>query len=215
MTTFQEPANTQDGISPPPLHQGAEPFFLQRAQALRIMFVTNAGKYGGAEKHLVQLLHTFVGSRIELLILCLSEDLYAEHLGSTENLRVDVIHCKTKPDSFLDWYRLFREYRPDVAVFVRASLWCYRWYVPIAACIAGVPRRISIANVGGNAEAIQHGVHGLVVEPGSVDQVAAAISFLGLHPQERAGMSKLARERVREGFDVDVQMAKINRVILN
>jgi glycosyltransferase involved in cell wall biosynthesis len=111
------------------------------------MFVTNTGEYGGAEKHLVQLLHTFADSRIELLILCLSEDLYTEHLGRTENLRVDVIHCKTKPDSFLDWYRLFREYRPDVAVFVRAWLWCYRWYVPIAAWIAGVPRRISIAHL--------------------------------------------------------------------
>ncbi len=72
-----------------------------------------------------------------------------------------------------------------------------------------------VTDVGGNSEAITHGTHGLVVSPGSVDAVANAISYLVTHPHERAEMSKIARARVREVFDIGNQMAEIKRAILS
>jgi glycosyltransferase involved in cell wall biosynthesis len=72
-----------------------------------------------------------------------------------------------------------------------------------------------LTNVGGNAEAVHHMVHGLIVAPRSVDETASAISYLITHPQERAEMSKMVRARVREAFDLEDQMTQIERVILN
>jgi glycosyltransferase involved in cell wall biosynthesis len=72
-----------------------------------------------------------------------------------------------------------------------------------------------VTNVGGNVEAVQHMVHGLIVAPGSVDETADAISYLVTHPRERAQMSKMVRARVREAFDIEDRMAEIKHVILN
>jgi glycosyltransferase involved in cell wall biosynthesis len=120
----------------------------------------------------------------------------------------------------LDGRVFFVGFHKNVQAFLSAAdafvLTSYKEGLPLSileAMACGLP--CIVTNVGGNAEAIQHSVHGLIVEPGSVDQVAAAISYLMSHPQVRTGMSKMAQERVREGFDVDVQMAKINRVIFN
>ena len=70
-----------------------------------------------------------------------------------------------------------------------------------------------VTEVGGNAEAVTHLVHGLVVAPRSVDAVADAISYLATHPDERAQMSKLARARACEAFDIEVRMAEIECLI--
>jgi glycosyltransferase involved in cell wall biosynthesis len=72
-----------------------------------------------------------------------------------------------------------------------------------------------LTNVGGNSEAVQHMVHGVIVAPQSVDEVADAITYLRTHPRERAKMSTMVRARVREAFDVEVRMAELKRVILN
>ncbi len=72
-----------------------------------------------------------------------------------------------------------------------------------------------VTNVGGNAEAVTHKVHGLVVPAHSVDELAEAISYLVTHPRERADMSKMAQARVREAFDVEDRMAEIKRVLLS
>ena|ERR1700674_624840 len=72
-----------------------------------------------------------------------------------------------------------------------------------------------VTNVGGNAEAVAHNVTGLVVESGSPFEVAEAVSYLLTHPEERARMSRAARQRVCEEFDIEVRMAEIKRAILN
>jgi glycosyltransferase involved in cell wall biosynthesis len=112
-----------------------------------VMFVTNTGQYGGAEKHLLELLRRLIGAGVQLSILCLAKDLYSEHLSEDEAARIDIIRHQEE-QSFLGLYRVFRNTRPDVVVFSRAWLWCYRWYVPLAAWLAGVSRRISIAHSG-------------------------------------------------------------------
>lgn len=120
---------------------------MAQARPRTILFVTNTGEYGGAEKHLLELLRRFIGSGVRLSILCLANDLYSEHLTQDEAAQINIIRDQGRLDSFRDWYRVFRDFRPDVVVFIRAWLWCYRWYVPIAAWLAGIPRRISIAHL--------------------------------------------------------------------
>ena len=69
--------------------------------------------------------------------------------------------------------------------------------------------------MGGNSEAVLHNVNGLVVPSGSIDAVADAISFLVTHPLECAQMSRMARVRACELFDIEKSMAEIERVILS
>ena len=71
-----------------------------------------------------------------------------------------------------------------------------------------------VTDVGGNAEAVEHGVVGLVIPPASVDAAARAISYLATHPRERAEMAARTRERVCREFDIENSMAEIKRVIL-
>src|SRR5271157_456053 len=112
-----------------------------------ILFVTNTGEYGGAERHLLELLRRLIGPGIHISILCLDKDLYTEHLNWDQAAQINVIRSKKELKSFRDWYRVFRDTCPDVVVFVRAWLWCYRWHAPVAAWLARVPRRFSIAHL--------------------------------------------------------------------
>jgi len=72
-----------------------------------------------------------------------------------------------------------------------------------------------LTNVGGNGEAVAQGVNGLVVNPGSAEEVAEAIAYLLANPQECARMSLAARSRAESEFDVATKMAEIKQVILN
>lgn len=112
----------------------------------------------------------------------------------------------------------FEGFREDVRPYLQSAdafvLSSHQEGFPFAileAMACGLP--CIVTNVGGNAEAIIHNVHGLVVPPGSVDELAQAISYLVTHPRERANMSKLVRARVREAFDIEDRMADIKRVI--
>ena len=71
-----------------------------------------------------------------------------------------------------------------------------------------------VTDVGGNAEAVTHGVCGLVVRRGCVEEVANAISYLAGHPEERLKMSRNARGRVCETFDIEHRMARIQELIV-
>ena len=71
-----------------------------------------------------------------------------------------------------------------------------------------------VTDVGGNAEAVRHKVNGLVIAPGSTEEVASAISFLIDHPVERSEMSRKARSRMQDAFDIEVQMSDLRRCIM-
>jgi glycosyltransferase involved in cell wall biosynthesis len=72
-----------------------------------------------------------------------------------------------------------------------------------------------VTNVGGNAEAVVHGVNGLVINPGSVEEVTRAIIYLRCHPEERARMAHASRLRAQTEFDIEARMADIKRLILS
>ncbi len=73
-------------------------------------------------------------------------------------------------------------------------------FLEAAAC--GVPQ--VAGSSGGAAEAVEHGVTGLVVaEPGSVDRVAVALASLLDDPARRARLGRAARVRVEADFSYD------------
>jgi glycosyltransferase involved in cell wall biosynthesis len=109
-----------------------------------ILFVTNTHEYGGAEKHLLELMRRLVGDGVHLSILCADTDFYTKRLNPNQ---VEIIVRKSGLKSFWEWFRVFRAIRPDIVVFVRATLWCFEWYVPVAAWLAGIVRRVSIAHL--------------------------------------------------------------------
>jgi glycosyltransferase involved in cell wall biosynthesis len=83
----------------------------------------------------------------------------------------------------------------------------------VEAMACGLP--CVVTNVGGSSEAVVHNVNGLVVNPGSVDEVAQAILCLLTHPEERARMAQASRSRACEEFDIEAKMAEIKRLILS
>jgi glycosyltransferase involved in cell wall biosynthesis len=82
----------------------------------------------------------------------------------------------------------------------------------LEAMAAGLPSLVT--DSGGPAEVITHGVHGLVVAPGSVSEVAAGITFMVARPQECAQMGRSARTRVCKEFDKEKRITDIHHLIL-
>src|ERR1700733_14246448 len=95
----------------------------------RIVFVTRTFEYGGAEKHLVELIRRLCGPRLQISILCLGKDIYSKHFAS--DLGITVTTRSGEPDTLWGWIQLFRFFRPDVAVFVYGWNWCFHWRAPI------------------------------------------------------------------------------------
>jgi glycosyltransferase involved in cell wall biosynthesis len=111
----------------------------------KILFVTNSNEYGGAEKHLLELIHRFQGSKIQLSILCLEMDLFTERLDPGQN--VEVIRCKKIPVYVQDWVQLFQEAQPDIVVFVYGWFWAIPWLAVVGAWRAGIARRFAIQHL--------------------------------------------------------------------
>jgi glycosyltransferase involved in cell wall biosynthesis len=83
----------------------------------------------------------------------------------------------------------------------------------VEAMACGLP--CIVTDVGGNAEAVVHNVNGLIIPPGSVDDVIQAVLYLLTHPQERARMAIASRPRVCNEFDMEVKMTEIKELILS
>ena len=119
----------------------------------------------------------------------------------------------------LSGHVFFEGFREDVRPYLQAGsafvLTSRAEGLPLAvveAMACGLP--CVVTDVGGNAEAVLNNVNGFVVPSGSVDAVAEAISLLVTHPQECAQMSRMARARACEVFDIEKSMAETERVIL-
>lgn len=111
-----------------------------------ILFVTETNTYGGLEVHLLGMIRRFRGPGVQISILNIGPDLYAEHMDWDEPAQVSVV-CKSKPMSMWKWFRAFREAKPDVVVFCCAWLGAYPWFVSVAAWLAGVDKRFSIQHL--------------------------------------------------------------------
>ena len=113
----------------------------------------------------------------------------------------------------------FVGFQPDVRPYLRAAdafiLTSYKEGLPFSvleAMASGLP--CIVTDVGGNGEAVADHVNGLVIQPGSVEEVVQAVTYLLTHPQEREQMSRASRARVCKQFDIESQMEQIKRVVL-
>jgi len=118
---------------------------LSRRPLRKILFVTNTNEYGGAEKHLLELIRRLREVPVQVCILCFDMDFFTERLGPGDN--VDVITCKKAPETLRDWAGLFRRIHPDVAVFVYCWFWALPWMAVVGAWRAGIRRRFSIQHL--------------------------------------------------------------------
>ncbi len=111
-----------------------------------VLFVTDTNTYGGLEVHLLGMIRRFRGSGVQLSILNVGPDLFAEHMDWDKPAQISVV-CLSKPMSMWKWFRAFREAKPDVVVFCCAWLGAFPWFVSVAAWLAGVDKRYSIQHL--------------------------------------------------------------------
>lgn len=69
-------------------------------------------------------------------------------------------------------------------------------------------------DVGGTREIVIHGQTGLLVKPGSADDLCRAMDFLIVQEAERRRMALAAKEWAYEHFDLEKIMAKVKAVVL-
>jgi glycosyltransferase involved in cell wall biosynthesis len=66
--------------------------------------------------------------------------------------------------------------------------------------------------VGGTPELIDHGLHGLLAEPGNRDDLVAQIERLISQPGERKAMALAASERMRDDFSLAASARRLERI---
>ena len=118
---------------------------LSQRASKKILFVTNTSEYGGAEKHLLDLIGRLREPGVQLCILCLDKDFFTGRLGPDSD--VQAITYKKTPRSLWDWVWLFRSVKSDVVVFIHGVFWAIPSVAPIGAWLAGVRGRFSIQHL--------------------------------------------------------------------
>src|SRR6201987_4536132 len=89
-------------------------------------------RIGGAEKHLIELLHPLSGCGVNLSVLCLNADFFTERLSGNGAFCLNIRRART-PGSLWEWVRILRDIRPDALVFVNGWFSNFRWYASSAA----------------------------------------------------------------------------------
>ena len=83
-------------------------------------------------------------------------------------------------------------------------------YVILEAMAMGKP--IVSSDVGGTPEAITHNVQGILVKPGSIEELTDALLLLLSQPEERERMGAAARKKVKETFSVDKMVEETEKI---
>lgn len=111
----------------------------------KVLFVTKTHEYGGAERHLIELLNRMTEPGLEIVVVCFAMDPYSERIDPRPNLTV----CKLAktPDSLFEWISFFRSVSPDAVVFVHGWSWNLHWMAPIGAWLSGIRRRFAIQHL--------------------------------------------------------------------
>jgi glycosyltransferase involved in cell wall biosynthesis len=131
--------------------------------------------------------------------------------GEGESLRkqveaLGIAHAVTFPGARDDIPRVLKE----VDILVQPSLSEGFSNVVLEGMAAG--RAIVATNVGGNPEAIQDEVNGLLVEPRSPGKLAEAILKLLQSPDLAQRLGKAAQERVRSHFSMETMVSSMERL---
>ncbi len=115
-----------------------------RATGKRIVFVLpKATEFGGLERHLLDLLSRLPEELPPPTVLCFEQDIISARMHREQQQRV-LVRCVKEPQSLWGWLRVIRENRPDILVFPYSWIEAFPWQAPVAAMLAGIPKRISI-----------------------------------------------------------------------
>jgi glycosyltransferase involved in cell wall biosynthesis len=150
---------------------------------MKILFVSSTNEFGGAERHLLDLIRRIREPGVQLSILCLGDDFFTERLDPSQAVRV--ISWKKIPKSLWDWLDLFRIFRTDAVVFIYSWFWCLPPIASVGAYLAGIPRRYMI----------QH----LIAPRLEVDALLL----------EQLTWQRLARDEVRGWLDLDPRLVHV------
>ncbi len=96
-----------------------------------LLFVTRTSIFGGAEKHLVDLVLRLNTPNVHCTILCLEHDVFGDYLDAQPNIRV------IRRGPFKSYWMLFAWLRPDSIVFVRGNMQVFPWQAFVAAKLSG------------------------------------------------------------------------------
>src|SRR6266852_741302 len=117
---------------------------IRRVESRTVLFVTNTIGYGGSEKHLREIIDRLGDRGVRPMILCANTDPFSTRLN---NHYAKVIRCENALKSAWDWFRVFRDVRPDVAVFIYGTLLDIPWYASAAGWFALVRRLYGIQHL--------------------------------------------------------------------
>jgi glycosyltransferase involved in cell wall biosynthesis len=128
-----------------PLH--GRPRTLPLAPAKRILFVLpKSTEFGGLERHLLDLLRRLPETLLPPTIVCFERDIITARIEQ-EQLGKVVVNCMKEPRSFWDWLRIMRINKPATIVLPYSWIEAFPWQAPVAAALAGIPKRISIQHL--------------------------------------------------------------------
>jgi glycosyltransferase involved in cell wall biosynthesis len=68
------------------------------------------------------------------------------------------------------------------------------------------------SRVGGCPELIEHGVHGLLVEPGNLEELAASISTFVKDPDLRSRVARAGSDRIRTQFSTAASCKRLETI---
>jgi glycosyltransferase involved in cell wall biosynthesis len=111
----------------------------------RIVFVVQTPEFGGAEKHLIDLVSR-IEAPVQCQLLCFSEDFYSDALKDRPNVHV-VKLPQIKTNKLWSFWKVFRRHRGDVIVLVKGVFDQYSLSAYVMARLSGVHRLIAIEHL--------------------------------------------------------------------
>jgi len=114
----------------------------------RILFVTHTPEFGGAEKHLIELIRR-IDESVGCAILCYGEDFYSQALGERSNVRV-FRESAGRPATIWGYWATFLHHRCQKVVFVKGIADIYPWVAYLAAYLSGARRVVVIEQLIGD-----------------------------------------------------------------
>lgn len=103
---------------------------------VRMCLVTKTNGYGGAERHVLELIDRLLETATEPIVFCVLSDPFTERLVGRAGVKV--VRWDRTPRWPWEWRRLFRVIRPDIIVFVHGEVSAYGCSEYLGAKLAGV-----------------------------------------------------------------------------
>ena len=176
------------GVDTERFKPGSEPDGRKRPPIFRAIFSGALIERKGIH-HLLEAWHRLNLRDAELWLLGSVHDEAKPHLKKFGHENVRVLGFKRDPENYLN--------QGSVYVFPSRLEGSAKTIYEAAAC--GLPM-ITTREAG---DVVRDGVEGIIVQPGNVDAIAAAIEHLYRHPEIVTSMSAAARQRVVENFTWD------------